>query len=210
MNRNADATREFLEDAVPIVKTRDERILAARLQIEGCQKLAKSLIEQGQRAVAEGNANAAILFRNEAEAVMKVVKVNQTLLEGFEAEQLGVDLRKRFPNFFERREIHQTAVALHKTDEIVLADKANLAVQSKADRRAWKGQKINRNIAPAAQGVGDLLGMGDGGNSLAAKSMCARHCQKEGKDVQGRSNCTYCNGAGFNAALKIREGKDAK
>jgi|ERR1700722_19539690 len=207
MNRNADATQDFLAGSIPLAKTRDERISAAQRAVTGGQQLVKFLIERAQKSIALGNKNEAILFRNEAEAARQVIKVNMRILEEAEAEQIGVAMQKRWPTFFERREIHQTAIALHKTDEIVLADKANLAVQSRADRRAWKNQKRNANIDPATQSLDSLLNTGADRNLVNEKSQCARHCNKDGVDIQGRSNCPYCQGAGFNAARKIKEGK---
>jgi hypothetical protein len=203
-NRNEAATQDFMRGAIPILKTRDAKLAAARIKVEGGQRLAKFLIEEGQKAVALGDANSAILFKNEAETVMKMVSATQAELEAAEAKQIGVLLQKRWPNFFERREIHQTATALNKTEEVVLADRANLAT---ANRRDWKAQKRNRNIAPASQGLDSLLNTGADRDPVNEKSMCARHCQKEGVDVQGRSHCPYCQGAGFNAARKIKEGK---
>jgi hypothetical protein len=205
VNRNFDATQEFLADAIPVAKTRDERIAAARVQVEGGQQLARHLITEAQKAVVLGRLNDALLLRGEVEQVLKMVKIKKAFLEQEEAEQIGINVAKRWPNFFERREIHQTAIALHKTDEIVLSEKANLAVQSRADQRAWKNQKVNRNIAPARQGVADLMGATKERNLVNEKSVCSRHCQKEGRDVQGRSNCPYCLGQGFNAARKLKE-----
>ena len=135
---------------------------------------------------------------------MKVVKANQTLLEGFEAEQLGVALAKRYPSFFERRELNLTAHALNKSTDQVLSDRAAFGA---ADRRAWKNQKRQANIDPAAQGIEGLLKSTMDPNGVPAKSMCSRHCQKQGVDVQGRSNCPYCLGQGFFAARKMKEGK---
>lgn len=202
MNRNADATQEFMGDAVPLLVTKDDKVAAARVQIDGGRKLCKFLIEKAQKAIALGDKNSAILLKTEAEAVWSMVKTKQAQVEAAEAERVGVLLQKKYPTFFERREIHMAAVALNKSDEAVLADKANLATANRTD---WKAQKVNRNIAPARQGVDDMLSMGGDGNSVSAKSMCARHCQKDGIDVQGRSNCSYCHGAGFNAMNKIKE-----
>jgi hypothetical protein len=207
VNANESATREFLQDATPLPLTRAETVDSLRIRITGGQELCKFLLEKAQKAINLGDANSAILLKGEIEGVRRVLKVQIAELEQVEAEQIGATLQKRYPGFFERREVRQTSLALGKSEEIVLANRAELA---SADRRAWKGQKVNRNIAPARKGVGDLLSMGDGGNSVSAKSMCARHCQRDGKDVQGRSSCSYCNGAGYSVALKLREGKDAK
>jgi hypothetical protein len=204
MNRNADATQEFLEDAVPIAKTRDERIAAARIQIAGGQQLAKHLIEQAQIAVVQGRANDALLFRGEVEEVLRMVRVKKSILDQDLAEETAATVIKRWPNFFERRELHQSAQALGKSEDQVLSDRANLGV---ADRKAWRTQKRNRNIDPSTQGVAGLMGATKERDLVNEKAVCARHCSKEGRDVQGRSNCPYCQGAGFHAAMKIKEGK---
>src|SRR5258708_23481338 len=36
-----------------------------------------------------------------------------------------------------------------------------------------------------------------GAELVKARAACASHCQKDGRDVQGRTSCKYCGGEGF-------------
>jgi hypothetical protein len=187
--------------------TKAERIASAIRVIEGGQKLCTFLTEEGQRAANAGDSNSALMYSNEAEGVLRLVKSKQTELAAIEAERVEVAIQKKYPSFFERREIHATAVALHKSDDVVLAERANLAT---ANRRDWKTQKVNRNIAPARQGVDTMLSMASGGSTEGNLARCSRYCKDaRGNDIQGR-NCPVCKGIGFNAHKRIREAKCAQ
>ena len=209
-NRNETMTQDFAVGTheIPMSSlTKAEKIVDLRAKIEGGHKVVNHLLEGARKAIAQGNKNEALLCNGEANSVLDTVKALTSAMKALEAEIAVSHVMKKFPNFFERREIHATALALGKSEETVLADKANLAT---ANRRAWKGQKVNRNIAPAKKDVADLMGAKDTRDPINEKSMCARHCQKDGKDVQGRSNCNYCHGVGFNAMSKLKESKCAQ
>jgi hypothetical protein len=203
-NRNESATQEFMVNATPLPLTKAESVDGLRTKIAGGQELCKFLLEKAQKAISLGDANSAVLLKGEIEGVRRVLKVQIAELEQVEAEQASTLLQKRYPGFFERRETRQTALALGKSEDQVLSDRAEIGT---ADRRAWKNQKRNANIDPAAKGVAALMGATTDRDLVNEKSVCARHCSKEGRDVQGRSNCPYCGGAGFFAARKIKEGK---
>jgi hypothetical protein len=180
------------------------------LQVEGGIALCEFLTEKAKKSMAFGDRSSAMIYRAEAESVLKMVKAHKDFLATVEAERVGAIFQKKYPNFFERRELHQTAVALNKSEETVLSEKANLAVQSRENKAAWKNQKTNRNIAPARQGIDDLLNMASDGSKEGDLARCSRYCKDaRGNDIQGR-NCPVCHGVGHNAYKKISEAKCAQ
>src|SRR5258705_212654 len=63
---------------------------------------------------------------------------------------------------------------------------------------ALKGAGGNpANLGTAMRGYSTLTGIPNQEALVKARAACASHCQKDGRDVQGRTSCKYCNGEGF-------------
>ena len=200
-NANAQASEDFLKGSRPILVSKEDKAAAARLELSGLIDLAKFLVEKANMLKAQGKKEWRVVA-GEADVAANLAKHLRAEIEAMETVSKMEVVRKKYPNFFERQMLHDEARVLGKSEEKVLADKANL---STAPRRDWGSQKVNRNIAVGKMGAGEFLLMGGERDLVNEKSTCARHCQKDGLDVQGRSNCPYCHGAGFNAMNKIKE-----
>jgi len=201
MNVNAQASEDFLVGSRPVPVSTEDKTNAVRAELEGLIKLANFLVDKAKVLKAQRKEEWRVML-GEADVATNLAKHLRAEIEAIETASKREAVRKKYPNFFERQLVKAEANALGKSEETVLADRANLAT---APRRNWKTQKVNRNIAPGGQGLDKILSLGKERNLTQEKSKCAQFCQKNGRDVQGRSNCPYCQGAGFNAANKRKE-----
>ena len=114
-------------------------------------------------------------------------------------------------SYFERQQAQALGKTLDAYGNLDLNDGANQITQSGPVRR------VNPNVKTSATYSDDSSASHDSGESacvqealdettkikkvrardIVIKSLCARNCQKDGKNVQGRSRCEYCLGEGF-------------
>jgi hypothetical protein len=193
INRNQQASEEFLEKTSEVQfkdEPKSEDDAATRIVAGYLLRKAERLIKSGDKHRQAAN----ILV--EAESLIRAAKDRKALLE--KKAQVARD----HPSYFQRQE-ESLLKAAAPTKEVDLSRKANLATVPKS---GWDAQKTNRNIEPAKTSLRNLMGEAAPGD----KSRCAKHCVKNGKDVQGR-NCPWCLGEGFIAkSTRLEQEKIAK
>jgi hypothetical protein len=108
-------------------------------------------------------------------------------------------------SYFQRQEAY--SLGLHKAIDaggnLDLNEAANIMTQT-------PGRRVSPNVQASQAGrfFGDSVVPVPNKADTVKKSQsdlmieranCARHCQKNNKDIQGRTSCPRCHGAGFNA-----------
>jgi hypothetical protein len=133
-----------------------------------------------------------------AKTLLQKAKQHSTLHKSLSPDEQTESLQKAKAYLF-------LAEAITKAMAIVEADASkgsNLSAPAK-QRFQRAHQKCNRNIDPAQSSLGNLLGKS---REITAGDMarCSRYCKDEkGRDVQGRSSCPVCLGAGHSKARLV-------
>jgi hypothetical protein len=110
-------------------------------------------------------------------------------------------------SYFEREQVIRLgkAAALDANGNYDLNLAANLSTQ------LGNSTRVNPNSLVGALESSQFVTKTRGGNTIvnpevSAKASCARNHQRNGRDVQGFTNCNYCKGAGFLSAELQKSG----